>query len=59
MSAFRETLLALLLSFYLYCLLDVKQGQNDSGSANNVSANGCVQQKKQLSKRFVLIGLYF
>jgi len=24
-----------------------------------VGVNGCVQQRKQLSKRFVLIGLYF
>jgi len=24
-----------------------------------LQSNGCVQQKKQLSKRFALIGLYF
>jgi len=29
----------LLLSFYLRCLLDIKQEQNDTNSANSVSPN--------------------
>jgi len=38
-GAFTKTLFALLLSFYLYRSLDVKQRQNDSNSANSVTLN--------------------